>query len=170
MPSWPGALLGSESSDFPDSLFQMSVSCTGKRVWLYVSHPHPLFLHAPYTTNTKTPAVTIAIIIKITIIITNISRAPFLTRPRSALQFIYNTKYKGAIDMLNQARRDRHTHATNRHYVGQRYDLSAVIKDEADWGNLIFLGSVFQRVGAKKEQDRSVHRTIWYRAYTVYIH
>ena len=58
--------------------------------------------------------------------------------------------------MLNQAYAHTHTHAhTNRCYVGKRWDLSAVLKDEADWENLIFFGSVFQRARAKKEKERS---------------
>ena len=49
-----------------------------------------------------------------------------------------------------------HTH-TNQRYVGNKWDLSVVLKDEADSDreNLIFFESVFQRVGAKKEKKRS---------------
>ena len=35
----------------------------------------------------------------------------------------------------------------------KRWDLSVVLKDEADWENLIFFGSVFQSVGAKEENS-----------------
>ena len=41
-----------------------------------------------------------------------------------------------------------HTH-TNQRYVGKRCDLRGL------WENLIFFGSVFQRVGAKKKKERS---------------
>ena len=33
--------------------------------------------------------------------------------------------------------------------------MSVDLKDEAEWDNLIFFGSVFQSVGAKKEKERS---------------
>ena len=51
----------------------------------------------------------------IIIIITNIARAPFLTRAHSAFSiiYIYNTKYTSAIDTLNQAHtrtHDTHTY------------------------------------------------------------
>ena len=76
------------------------------------------------------------------------------------MSYIYNTKYTSAMGMLNQAhtrthaRTNTHTH-TNQRYVGKRWDLSVVLKDETEWENLIFLGSVFQSVGAKKEKERS---------------
>ena len=38
--------------------------------------------------------------------------------------------------------------------------MSAVLKDEADWENLIFFGSVFHRAGAKKEKERSPYGLI----------
>ena len=38
---------------------------------------------------------------------------------------------------------DTHTSTcTHQRYVGKRWDLSVVLKDEADWENLIFGGSV----------------------------
>ena len=52
-----------------------------------------------------------------------------------------------------------HTH-TNQRYVRKRWDLSAVLKDEVDWENLIFFRSVFQRVGAKKEKERSPYNLV----------
>ena len=64
--------------------------------------------------------------------------------------------YKCNRHTLNQAHTHAHAHThTNQRYVGKRWDFSAVLKDEADWENLIFFGSVFQRVGAKKEKEHS---------------
>jgi hypothetical protein len=38
--------------------------------------------------------------------------------------------------------------------------MISFLKDEADWENLIFLGSVFQSVGAKKEKDLSFRKNV----------
>ena len=79
---------------------------------------------------------------------------------------IYNTKYTRAIDMLNQAhtrthtcthaRTHAHTHTAISAMLEKRWDLSVVLKDETELENLIFLESVFQSVGAKKEKERSL--------------
>ena len=70
--------------------------------------------------------------------------------------------------MESSTRTHRHTHRThaarahtNQRYLEKKWDLSAVLKDEADWKNLMnFLGSVFQRVGAKKEKERSPYNLV----------
>ena len=52
----------------------------------------------------------------------------------------------------------------------KKCDLSVVLKVEADWENLIFFVSVFQRVGAKKEKERSPYDLVfdrWNAQYTV---
>ena len=63
-----------------------------------------------------------------------------------------------------------HTHIhTNQRYVEKQWDLSAVLKDEADWENLICFGNVLQRVGTKKEKERSLYDLVdrWNAQYTV---
>ena len=69
--------------------------------------------------------------------------------------YIYNTKYTSEIHAQAHTCMPHTDTHINQRYVGKRWDLSVVLKDEAEWENLIFFGSVFQSVGAKKEKERS---------------
>ena len=64
---------------------------------------------------------------------------------------IYNAKYVSAIDMLNQAHPRTPISA-----MLEKGGTSVFLKDETEWENLIFFGSVYQSVGAKKERSQSV--------------
>ena len=85
--------------------------------------------------------------------------------------YIYSTKYTitSAIDTLNQAHTHTHAHTHARTHVythndththtnqnvGKRWDLSVVLKDENEWENLIFFGSVSKVLEQRKR--KSVH-------------